>query len=61
MTKAQLDDRMIKWSLYGPQQQKEIFEEYKTQGGDPASKEDFHEFLRERLNIDGYWKKVGIL
>lgn len=61
MTKEQDDDLMIEWCLYGPQQQKEIFEEYRAGGGNPSSKEDFRKFLRDRLNIEGYWKSIGIL
>lgn len=61
MTKEHHDDLVREWSLYGPQQQKAIFEEFKTRGGNPASKEDFHIFLREKLEIDGYWKKAGLL
>ncbi len=61
MTKEQQDDVMNEWSLYGPQQQKAIFEEFKASGGDPSSKEDFYNFLREKLEMGGYWKKARLL
>lgn len=61
MTKEQQEDLMIEWSLSGPTQQKTIYAEFKASGGNPASKKDFHEFLKDRLEIQGYWKSVDLM
>ncbi len=62
MTKEPLDDLILEWNLYSPGQQKAIVEEYKASGGDPSSKEDFLNFLRKKLETDGYWwKKAGFI
>ncbi len=60
MTKVQQEDLMIEWSLYGPGQQKAIFEEFKAGGGDVSSEEAYHNFLKDKLEIEGYWKSIGL-
>lgn len=59
MTQAQLVELLNKWRLYSPAQQISLFEEYKVNGGDVSSKNDFHTFLIEKLESEGYWRKIG--
>lgn len=61
MAKAQHENLMIEWSLYSPEQQKAIFQEFKANGGDVYSEEGFQNFLIERLEIEGYWRKIGLI
>ncbi len=58
MSKAQKEDLMIEWGICGPEKQKALFEEFKASGGDTFSIEDFHNFLKDRLELEGYWKKI---
>lgn len=58
MTKVPQEDLLIEWRLYGPEQQKAIFLEYKAKGGNPCSEEDFHNFLRKRLEI--FWLQESV-
>ena len=61
MTKAQQNDLFTEWSLYGPQEQKKMIDEYivDTSVG-TCSKDRFLNFLKNKFQIDGYWKKVGL-
>jgi hypothetical protein len=61
MTQAQIDDLLIEWNLYTKNQQTPILKEFEANCGQNCSHEDFLEFLRKKLQIDGYWKKVGII
>jgi hypothetical protein len=60
MTKAQERDLFIEWALYGPQEQKKMIEEYLSISNESCSRERFLNFLKDKLQIDGYWKKVGL-
>lgn len=53
MTQAQLVELLNKWRLYSPDQQIALFEEYKANGGDVSSKDDFHNFLIDKLESEG--------
>ena len=61
MTKAQKEDLLIEWDLYSESQQAPILKEFHSLFGENPSQTDFLEFLRNKLQIDGYWKKIGIV
>lgn len=61
MTKAQQKDLFTEWILYGPIEQRLMIDEYilRTNEGN-CSKDMFLDFLKDKLQIEGYWKKVGL-
>lgn len=61
MTQAQKEDLLIEWNLYSKGQQAPILNEFEQTCNDHCSQEDFLNFLRSKLQIDGYWKKIGII
>ncbi|BHH83543.1 hypothetical protein [Desulforhopalus sp. 52FAK] len=61
LTAAQKKDLLIEWNLYSESQKAPILLEFSNSCNDTYSQDDFLEFLRYKLQIDGYWKKVGIL
>ena len=60
MTRAQEKDLFIEWGPYEPQEQKKMIEEYLSISNENCSRERFLNFLKDKLQIDGYWKKVGL-
>ena len=60
MTRAQEKDLFIEWGLYEPQEQKKMIEEYLSISNKNCSRERFLNFLKDKLQIEGYWKKVGL-
>ena len=60
MTRAQEKDLFIEWGLYEPQEQKKMIEEYLSISNENCSRERFLNFLKDKLQIEGYWKKVGL-
>lgn len=60
LTKEQREDLLIEWNLYSESQQKPILEEFQKLHKGDYTHNDFLQFLREKLEIDGYWKKTGI-
>ena len=60
MTEAQRDDLIIELSLYDPSQIREIIADYQQRPKPDDCEFPFYEFLKEKLEIDGYWKKVGL-
>ena len=60
MTPEQIEDLLVEWSIYSPQQQKLIRKEYEEQFGANHNREHWLIFLKERLNIENYWKKTGL-
>jgi len=60
LTKAQKEDLLIEWNIYSASQQEPILAEFHKKYKEDFVQEDFLQFLREKLEIDGYWKKVGI-
>lgn len=60
MTSAQKADLLIEWDLYSDSQRAPILKEFHKQFGDNPGHNVFLEFLRKRLQIDGYWKKIGM-
>lgn len=61
MTPNQKQDLLVEWSLYTPQQQDVILAEFRCKFPSPHSKNDLLEFLKEKLEIEGYWEKVGLV
>ncbi len=60
MTTAQKTDLLIEWDLYSDSQRAPILKEFHKQFGDNPSQTDFLNFLRNKLQIDGYWEKIGM-
>ena len=60
MTKTQEKDLFTEWALYGPQEQKKMIDEYISISAGTCSRDRFLNFLKDKLQIDGYWKKVGL-
>ncbi len=60
MTKTQQEDLFIEWDLYEAHNQNVILDEYRNLNAGDYSKKGFLDFLKEKLEIEGYWKKVGL-
>ena len=56
MTNDQQQDLLIEWDLYQPQQQEAIIAEFLGRFRGNYTKTDFFEFLKNKLQIEGYWK-----
>lgn len=61
MTQAQKEDLLIEWNLYSTSQQLPILNEFEQTCSEHCSQEDFLDFLRCKLQIDGYWIKIGMV
>ena len=61
LTAEQKKDLLIEWNLYSESQKAPILLEFQKSCNDKCSQDDFLQFLRFKLQIDGYWKKVGIV
>ena len=61
MTPNQEKDLLIEWSLYSPQQQDVILSEFREKFPDSSSQAELLEFLKEKLEIEGYWQKIGLV
>ena len=61
MTQNQQQDLFIEWDLYEPSQQEAILMEFKWKFPGGFSKTNLFEFLMHKLEIEGYWRKVGLL
>jgi hypothetical protein len=61
MTPEQIEDLLIEWSIYNPQQQKVIEVEYQKRFGAKKDEDHWLDFLKEKLEIEDYWKKTGLL
>lgn len=61
MNNIQKIDLFIEWSLYEPKKQRSMIDEYcQMVSADECCKENFLEFLKDKLQIEGYWKKIGL-
>ncbi len=60
MTPNQQQDLLIEWGLYTPQQQEVILAPFHRDFAGGHSQNDLLEFLKQKLEIEGYWKKVGL-
>jgi hypothetical protein len=61
VTPNQEKDLLIEWSLYSPQQQEVILNEFREKYPGSSSQAELLEFLKEKLEIEGYWEKVGLV
>ena len=60
MTKTQDKDLFTEWALYGPQEQKKMIDEYISISAGACSRERFLKFLKDKLQMEGEWEKVGL-
>ncbi len=60
MTEAQQEDLFIEWSLYEDITRKAMINEYLELQRERSCEESFLDFLKGKLEIEGYWKKVGL-
>lgn len=60
LTSAQKEDLLIEWNIYSASQQEPILEEFHKYYKEDYTQNDFLQFLRKELEIDGYWKKISI-
>ena len=60
MTENQQQDLFVEWNLYEPKQQEAIIAEFHRLFQGSYTKTDLFEFLKNKLEIEGYWKKVGL-
>ena len=60
MTEAQQKDLFTEWALYEPVEQRLMIKEYLSISAGKCSKDSFLNFLKDKLEIEGYWKKVGL-
>ena len=60
MTKEQEKDLFTEWALYGPQEQKKMIDEYISISAGACSRERFLNFLKDKLQMDGKGREVGL-
>ena len=60
MTEAQRDDLITELSLYSPSQIRNFVTEYYQWPKPKDCSYPFYEFLKEKLEIEGYWEKAGL-
>ncbi len=60
MTQNQQKDLFIEWDLYQPSQQEAMIDEFRNLFRGNYTKSEFFEFLKNKLQIEGYWRKVGL-
>ncbi len=60
MTETQQEDLFIEWGLYEPLEQKKMIDEYHRISAGNCSRDSFLGFLKDKLEIEGYWKQVGL-
>ena len=61
MTPEQVEDLLIEWSIYSKTQQEKIINEYQKTYGNELGELHWLEYLKEALEIEDYWKKVGLI
>lgn len=60
MTEAQRDDLILELSLYSPAQIRQIVANYQRRPKPGDGNYPFYDFLKEALEIEGYWAKTGL-
>jgi hypothetical protein len=60
MNKAKEKDLFAEWAHLGPQEQKKMIDEYLSNSAGPCNRERFLNFLKDKLKMDGKWRKVGV-
>lgn len=61
MTETQRKDLFIEWALYEPQRQKEMIDEYLSISKGNCSKDRFLNFLKDKMQIEGYWRRTMLV
>ena len=61
MTQNQRQDLFIEWDLYHPKQQETMIDEFRARFQGNYTKIEFFEFIKEKLQIEGYWRKIGLV
>ena len=61
MTQNQQQDLFIEWDLYQPSQQETMIDEFRRQYRGNYTKAKLLEFLKKKLEIEGYWEKIGLV
>ena len=60
MTHNQQQDLFVEWDLYSPKQQEAILAEYRRKNNGNYSRKELLNFLKQKLEIEGYWEKIGL-
>ena len=60
MTNNQQQDLLIEWDLYSPQQQETMIAEFRQKFRGNYTKTNLFEYLKKKLEIEGYWQKIGL-
>ena len=60
MNEAQQEDLFIEWGLYEDLSRKAMIREYQQLRKSQNYAESFLDFLKKKLEIEGYWKMVGL-
>jgi hypothetical protein len=60
MNEAQQEDLFIEWGLYEDLSRKAMISEYQQLRKSQSYDESFLDFLKKKLEIEGYWKMVGL-
>jgi hypothetical protein len=61
MTPEQIKDLLIEWGIYDSHQQRVIELEYEEKFGSAKGEKHWLNFLKEKLEIEDYWKKSGLI
>jgi hypothetical protein len=61
MPQNQQKDLFIEWDLYQPSQQEAMIAEFRGLFRGKYTKADLLEFLKKKLEIEGYWEKIGLV
>jgi hypothetical protein len=61
MNDAQQDDLFIEWGLYEDLTRKAMVDEYQEFRKLENCDVNFLDFLKKKLEIEGYWKKIGLI
>ncbi len=61
MTPAQIEDLFIEWDLYGPREKDAMMQEFCEKFYGNYTLNGFHNFLKDKLDIEGYWNKIGLM
>ena len=61
MTDKQQEDLFIEWGLYEDLTRKAMVNEYQEFRKIENRDLSFLDFLKEKLEIEGYWKKIGLI
>lgn len=62
MTNTEQKEIFLKWSIYRPQEQRLMIDEYLRISEGNCSKDRFLNFLKDKLQVEAYWenKMVGM-